>query len=108
MRGQPGLHRKHGLPYPVRVEDHRETVMARRAPLSFRTRTAVSAAIAIAVWAVFTVVLPLTAFPPDARLFGLPLNAALSLPVGLPALALAMFWFTARQNRDDERFRDHD
>ena len=30
------------------------------------------------------------------------------LPVGLPALALAMFWFAARQNRDDERFRDDD
>ena len=82
--------------------------MARRVPLSFRTRTVATALIAVAVWAVFTVAVPLAAFPPDARLFGLPLRAALALPVGLPALVLAMFWFAARQNLDDERFGDDD
>ena len=82
--------------------------MARRVPLSFRTRTAVTAAIALAIWAVFTIAVPLAAFPSDVRLFGLPLGAALAVPVGLPALALTMFWFTARQNLDDERYGDDD
>jgi hypothetical protein len=80
--------------------------MARRASLSFRTRTVSTALIAIAVCTVFTVAVPLAEFPPQARLFGLPVGAALALPVGLPALVLAMFWFAARQNLDDERFRD--
>jgi hypothetical protein len=82
--------------------------MARRVPLSFRTRTVVTALIAIAAWAVFTVAVPLAVFPPEARLFGLPVGAALAVPVGLPALVLAMFWFAARQNLDDERSRDDD
>ena len=82
--------------------------MARRVPLSFRTRTVVTAVVALAVWAVFTIAVPLAAFPAGARLFGLPLAAALAVPVGVPVLALTMFWFTARQNLDDERFGDDD
>jgi hypothetical protein len=83
-------------------------MMARRMPLSFRMRTVTTAVVALAILAVFTIAVPLAAFAPDARLFGLPLGAALSVPVGLPALALTMFWFSYRQNRDDERFRDDD
>ena len=82
--------------------------MARRVPLSFRTSTVVTALIAIAAWAVFAIAVPLVAFPSEARLFGLPVGAALAVPIGLPALVLAMFWFIARQNLDDERFRDDD
>ena len=82
--------------------------MARLVPLSFRTRTVVGAVMALAILAVFTIAVPLAAFPPGALLFGLPLGAALSVPVGLPVLALTMFWFAARQNRDDDRYRDDD
>ena len=41
-------------------------------------------------------------------LFGLPLRAALALPVALPVFVLIMFWFAAHQNLEDERFRDDD
>src|SRR5262249_43930957 len=87
---------------------HREQMMARRVPLSFRARTAATAVIALAVWAVLAIAVPLVPFPADARLFGLPLGAALVVPVGLPALALAMLWFAARQTSDAERFGDDD
>jgi hypothetical protein len=106
--GQSDLQGKHCLPYPRSVERKREWIMARRAPHSFRTRAAFTAVIALAVWAVFAVAVPLAGFAPDARLFGLPLRAALAPPVGLPALVLTMAWFSVRQNRDDERFRNHD
>ncbi len=82
--------------------------MRRRAAYSFRTRTAVTALIAVVLWAIFSVVPPLGDARPEVALFGLPLRAALALPVALPLIVLTMFWFAARQNRDDERFRDDD
>jgi hypothetical protein len=82
--------------------------MRRRAAYSFRTRAGVTALIVLALWAVFSAVPPLADARADVTLFGLPLRAALALPVMLPLIVLTMFWFAARQNRDDERFRDDD
>jgi hypothetical protein len=82
--------------------------MRRRAAFSFRTRTGVSALIVLALWAIFSAVPPLADARPEVMLFGLPLRAALSLPVVLPLIVLTMFWLAARQNRDDERFRNDD
>jgi putative solute:sodium symporter small subunit len=61
--------------------------------------------LALVLWAAFSLAVPLAAGR-GATLFGLPLSAALALPVALPAFVLIMFWFTTRQNLDDERFRD--
>ena len=82
--------------------------MAGRAPLSFRTRTLVNTAVGSAICAVLLIALPLVELAPTATLFGLPLRLALAVPVGLPALVLASFWFVARQNLDEERSRDDD
>jgi hypothetical protein len=88
--------------------DFEEPTMARRTALSFRTRTVVAALIAALPWLLSLILLPLAAERTDVTLFGLPLRTALALPVALPLLVLTMFWFAARQNRDDERFRDDD
>lgn len=82
--------------------------MATRTPLSLRARTAVGTTLALLVAAALLVALPLVQLPANAAWLGLPLRGALALPVGLPALVLAMFWFTARQNRDEERSGDDD
>ena len=82
--------------------------MARRVAHSFRTRTAATALIVLACWAIVLLALPLADLRAGATLFGLPLRPALALPVALPAIVLAMLWFAVHQNRDDERFRDDD
>jgi drug/metabolite transporter (DMT)-like permease len=82
--------------------------MRRRAAYSFRTRSAVTALVALVLWAIFSAVPSLGDTRPDVTLFGLPLRVALALPVVLPLIVLTTFWFVARQNRDDERFRDDD
>jgi hypothetical protein len=82
--------------------------MAGRAQPSFRTRTVVNTAAVLAICAVLLVVVPLVELAPAATLFGLPLRLALAVPLGLPALVLAMFWFAARQTFDEERSRDDD
>jgi hypothetical protein len=63
---------------------------------------------AVFVWALFSVVLPLAGAGSDATLFGLPLGTALALPVALPVIVLTAFWHAARQNAEDERFREDD
>jgi hypothetical protein len=80
--------------------------MTGRAPQSFRTRTALTGGLALLAWAIFAVALPLADLPAGATIFGLSARAALALPIALPVFVLIMFWFTARQNMDDERFRD--
>jgi hypothetical protein len=82
--------------------------MRRRAAYSFRTRSAVTALIAVGLWAILSAIPPLGDLRPDVTLFGLPLRAALALPVVLPLIVLTMFWFAARQNRDDQHFRRDD
>jgi hypothetical protein len=74
---------------------------------SFRTRTVLSALVALACWAAVSLALPL-AEASRATLPGLPLGTALALPVGLPALVLTMLWLARRQNLEDERSRDDD
>jgi hypothetical protein len=83
-------------------------IMAGRKPPSYRKRTAVIASIAISCWLIVMLMPSLAEARADVMLFGLPLRVALALPVGLPLLVLTMFWFAARQNRDDERFRNDD
>ena len=73
---------------------------------SFRSRTIMIAVVALLIWAAFSLALPLAETRSGLTLFGLPLRAALALPVALPAFVLAMFWFAMRQNLEDERSRD--
>jgi putative solute:sodium symporter small subunit len=75
---------------------------------SFLKRTLVIALVTLFVWAALSIALPLAEARPDATLLGLPLRAALALPIALPAFVLTMLWFAARQNLEDERFRDDD
>jgi hypothetical protein len=82
--------------------------MAGRKPPSYRKRTAAIALIALSCWLIVMLMPSLAEVRADVMLFGLPLRVALALPVGLPLLVLTMFWFAARQNRDDERSRDDD
>lgn len=79
--------------------------MASRTPQSFLKRTVITGLLALVLWAAFSLAVPLAAGR-DVTLFGLPLSAALALPVALPAFVLIAFWFAAHQNREDERFRD--
>jgi len=76
-----------------------------RTPPSFLKRAVIAGLLTLFLWAAFSLAVPLAAGR-GVTLFGLPLGAALALPVALPAFVLIMFWYTARQNRDDERFRD--
>jgi putative solute:sodium symporter small subunit len=72
-----------------------------------RSRTIMIGLVALIIWAAFSLALPLAETRVGLTLFGLPLRAALSLPVALPAFVLVMFWFAFRQNREDERSRDN-
>jgi uncharacterized membrane protein len=73
---------------------------------SFRSRTIMIGLVALFIWAAFSLALPFAEMRSGLILFGLPLRAALALPVVLPAFVLAMFWFAMRQNLEDERSRD--
>ena len=80
--------------------------MAIRTRHSFRMRTIVIGLVVLLIWAGFSLALPLAEIRPGVTLFGLPLRAALALPIALPVFVLVMFWFAAHQNLEDERFRD--
>jgi putative solute:sodium symporter small subunit len=73
-----------------------------------RRRSIVLALVALFLWAVFSFLLPLAGVGSDVTLFGLPLGSALALPVALPVLVLTAFWHAARQNAEDDRFREDD
>jgi drug/metabolite transporter (DMT)-like permease len=85
----------------------RSGVTAKKRP-SFRARTVLLGLIALLCWAAASVAIPLAGRDGHATLFGLPLGTALGLPIALPALVLAMFWFATRQNLEDERAREDD
>ncbi len=80
--------------------------MTGRKQLSFRTRTALVALMALFILAAVMALPSLAQLRPDATLFGLPLRTTLGLPVALPLLVVTMFWFAARQGREDDRARD--
>ena len=82
--------------------------MARRTDVSFRARSLMTGMMVVLAWAVFSLAPLLGEARPDATLFGLPLRAALAVPIALPVFVLVAFWFAHRQNRDDEQFRDDD
>ena len=63
---------------------------------------------ALAIWAVFSFFLPWASDGSSMALFGLPLRAALAVPVALPILVLTMFWFATRQSAEDEQFPEDD
>ena len=71
-------------------------------------RSAALALLALAVWAVFSFVLPWASAGSTMAMYGLPLRSALAIPVGLPVLVLTMFWFAARQGAEDEQAPDDD
>jgi uncharacterized RDD family membrane protein YckC len=79
--------------------------MVKRTPPSFPRRTIVTGLVALFLWSAFFIAPPLAAGR-DASLFGLPLRAALAVPVALSAFVLIAFWFAIRQGREDEQFRD--
>ena len=73
-----------------------------------RRRSIVLALVALFLWAIFSFLLPLASVGSDMTLFGLPLGTALALPVALPVLVLTAFWHAARQNAEDDRYREDD
>jgi len=79
--------------------------MATRKPQSFRMRSIAIALVAVVLAAAIFIAPSLTDGDPT-MLFGLPLKAALALPLALPALVLIMIWFANRQNTEDARYRD--
>lgn len=81
-------------------------ILAIRTQPSFLKRAVVTGLVALLLWAALSAALLLAAGRDDVALFGLPLLAALALPIVLPAFVLIAFWFAARQNLEDERARD--
>lgn len=79
--------------------------MAGSKPHSFRTRTGVLAALALAAVVILFILPPVVEGHPDT-LFGMPLPAALGWPVALPVLVVVLFLHASRQNGEDERARD--
>jgi drug/metabolite transporter (DMT)-like permease len=69
-----------------------------------RKRSIVLAIVALFVWALFSVLLPLAGGGSEATLLGMPLGTALALPIALPVIVLTAFWHAARQNAEDDRF----
>lgn len=73
-------------------------------PRAYRRRSIAIALVALFVWAVLSFLLPVASAGSEVTLFGMPLHAALAVPVALPVLVLTMFWFAGRQNADDVGF----
>jgi putative solute:sodium symporter small subunit len=73
-----------------------------------RKRSIVLAIVALFVWALFSVLLPLAGDGSEATLLGMPLGTALALPIALPVIVLTAFWHAARQNAEDDRFSGDD
>ena len=82
--------------------------MHEQARQTYRTRTIVLALVGLAIWAVFSFFLPWASARSTMMLFGMPLATALAIPVTLPIFVLAMFWFSGRQNAEDEQFPEDD